>query len=255
MDAIEAVTIVVPCFNEAERFDEAPFFELANDGALGLVMVNNGSTDDTGELLDLLSGKSEAIRVLDLQSNCGKGEAVRRGLLQAMEDGAEIVGYYDADAATPPDQLIRLIHSLRADPQLMAVFAARVARLGSDVRRSAIRHHVGRAYATVASLALGMDVYDTQCGAKVFRAGDALAHALSMPFPARGTFDVLLIHRLVTGSDGVAPLSPECFLEVPLDAWRNVRGSKMHPLDALAAFVEVVQLLSERTGRRQSRVH
>ncbi len=247
----EEATIVVPCFNEAARFDETPFLRLSHQDGMSVLMVNDGSTDATGELLARLASKSDAIAVLDLATNAGKGEAVRRGLLEAVGDGAAIVGYYDADAATPPDQLLRLVDAVKANPRLSAVFGARVARLGSDIRRSELRHYAGRVYDTLASVALGMDVYDTQCGAKVFRSGIALKEALAMPFPSRSAFDVWLIHRLATGSDRAPPVPPEAFMEIPLDAWRDEGGSRVRLSDALIALVEIVQLISKRVvGKR-----
>jgi dolichyl-phosphate beta-glucosyltransferase len=251
--AAEATTIVVPLFNEAGRFHETPFLQLAQSDQLALLMVNDGSTDATGELLAQLARQSDAIAVLDLPTNQGKGEAVRRGLLLAMADGASLVGYYDADASTPPEQMLRLIDALRDDPNLTAVLGARVARLGSEIHRAATRHYAGRVYATLASLALGVDVYDTQCGAKVFRSGPALAQALQVPFPSRWTFDVWLIHRLMQGSDREPPVPREAFLEVPLDAWHDVRGSKMRPGDAVAALLEVTRLIRRRLAEGRAR--
>ena len=57
-----------------------------------------------------------------------------------------------------------------------------MARLGSSIERNALRHYLGRAYATLASMALGITVYDTQCGAKVFRVNDTFVAALAEPF-------------------------------------------------------------------------
>jgi glycosyltransferase involved in cell wall biosynthesis len=247
-------TIAVPCFNEADRFDEELFLRLAEDDQLDLLLVNDGSTDTTGELLAGLAEGSDSISVLNLETNQGKAEAVRRGLLRAIGDGAPMVGYYDADAATPPDQLLRLVGILRDDPQLEVVLGSRVALLGSDIRRSAVRHYAGRAYATLASIGLGITVYDTQCGAKVFRSSPALTQALALPFPSRWTFDVWLIHRLIAGSAMASPLPQTAFVEIPLDAWRDVNGSKMHVSDAFLAFVEIVKLIVKRLVERRSSV-
>ena len=76
------------------------------------------------------------------------------------------------------------------DESLTAVLGSRFRRLGADIRRSELRHYLGRVYATLASLALGVGIYDTQCGAKAFRASPRLEKALADPFAERWAFDV-----------------------------------------------------------------
>ena len=245
--------VVVPCFNEAERLNEPGFLWLTTHGMVRLLCVNDGSTDETGTALAQLAHKSEAIAVMNLSANVGKAEAVRGGLLRALSEDPPIVGYYDADLATPPDQLLRLISALEDDPGLVAVLGSRVLRLGSDIERSALRHYAGRLYATLASAALGLRVYDTQCGAKVFRNTPALVEALRTPFPSRWAFDVWLIHRLVTGSGAAPPVGEDAFLEIPLERWRDIRGSKLSLWDGIMAFLEITRLRSKRLRRQRER--
>ena len=76
----------------------------------------------------------------------------------------------DADLSTPFDELARLIDRLGRDERLTTVLGSRFRRLGADIQRSELRHYTGRVYATLASMALGVGIYDTQCGAKAFRA-------------------------------------------------------------------------------------
>ena len=74
--------------------------------------------------------------------------------------------------------------------------------MGTDIRRSAVRHYTGRLFATAGSLVLGVPVYDTQCGAKAFRVTDALRAALAEPFVSRWAFDVEVLGRLLRSTDG-----------------------------------------------------
>ena len=90
-----------------------------------------------------------------------------------------------------------------------------------------MRHYLGRAYATLASSALGITVYDTQCGAKVFRVNDALGAALAEPFRSAWAFDVELLHRLLHGSATAEAIAEDALVEVPLTTWRDVGGSKL----------------------------
>jgi glycosyltransferase involved in cell wall biosynthesis len=105
---MSAGTLVVPCFNEAPRL-ELPRFEAFFDAKLDLLFVDDGSTDGTRALLeDFAHHSAGRARVLALEKNSGKGEAVRRGLLEAISGRARAVGYLDADLATPPEEMLRV---------------------------------------------------------------------------------------------------------------------------------------------------
>ena len=183
MTSTAPATLVVPCYDEAHRLDAGAFVALLDaDPACSLLFVNDGSTDGTAALLAALAARRPGrIRVLDLGRNRGKAEAVRRGLLDALAAPAEIVGYVDADLATPTAEVERLLELMRGR-DTHVLLAARVALLGRRIERGPLRHYLGRIFASMASLVLRLRVYDTQCGAKLFRAGPALSDALSAPF-------------------------------------------------------------------------
>ena len=94
--------LVVPCYNEADRLQEAAFLEFVRrrDDAR-LLFVDDGSTDDTaGVLARLTAAAPGAIGVLRLERNQGKAEAVRRGIVEALALEPSLVGFWDADLAT-----------------------------------------------------------------------------------------------------------------------------------------------------------
>src|SRR4051812_26220004 len=162
-------------------------------------------------------------RLLVLDRNYGKAEAVRRGLLAALEIGSEFVGYLDADLATPGEEMVRILRTIESGSAQVAL-GSRVAVLGAHIERSTARHYLGRVFATFAAWVLELPVYDTQCGAKAFRAGPALTAALAEPFHARWAFDVELIGRLLR-----AGLGADDIIEVPLRRWADVPGSRLRP--------------------------
>jgi glycosyltransferase involved in cell wall biosynthesis len=248
--------VVVPCFNEAARLDPEGFAAFAMEPRLSLLFVDDGSTDGTpaalGRLVERLGACGVDARVLSLEQNGGKGEAVRRGMIAALDGGADVVGYFDADLATPPAEMVRLVHELRqrgADVTL----GARVALLGRRIVRQAHRHYLGRVFATFASLILALPVYDTQCGAKAFRRTPALEAALRQPFSARWAFDVELIGRLLAGAPGAPGLAATAFVEVPLREWRDVGGSTLRPshFPILALELARIHVRLERWRARQ----
>ncbi len=246
--------LVVPCFNEALRLDERAFTDLALAGDVRLLFVDDGSTDATPQVLDALCarlpGRAEWLK---LDKNSGKAEAVRQGLLRAMERGAQEVGFLDADLSTPPSELRRLLEILHARPEVEVLIGARVRLLGNAVERKAIRHYLGRVFATAASFALALNIYDTQCGAKLFRVTPALRAAVAEPFVSRWIFDVELLGRLAWGGPDAAPLPESAFAEVPLLVWHDVAGSKLRPGHFVRAAGDLAQIWLRLRARQTRR--
>ena len=249
------LTVVVPCYNEAARLDAAPLLAFVDSHAdATLLLVDDGSTDATAALLDRLAAERPGrVRALSLTPNGGKAEAVRRGLRDALAAGAEIVGYLDADLSTPPAEIDDLLAAL-ARPGVQVAIGARVGMLGYDIDRSAVRHYLGRVFATAASIILRARVYDTQCGAKLFRAGPALSEALSTAFLSRWAFDVELLGRLLIGTPGVPALPLAAIVEVPLPVWHDVKGSKLG-LTGMAQTLRDLFLVANDLAARRRAVH
>lgn len=238
-----SVALAIPCFNEAARLPRDSVRRLVADSAFDLVLVDDGSSDDTRAVLEALRAEApERIAVLGLAENRGKAEAVRQALLSIL-DRAEIVGYADADFATPPEELIRLAR-LIGESGADAVLGSRVAVMGAHIERNPVRHYLGRVFATGASLALRRPVYDTQCGAKFIRVGEPLRAALARPFRSRWAFDVELLGRMWAAD-------PDCrIVEEPLRCWIDVAGSKVRPTAMLRAGLDLLFIARDlRNGR------
>src|SRR5687768_13536106 len=194
---MSSAIIVIPCYNEAGRLQVQVFQTFTCAGhALRFLFVDDGSTDDTWQVLQALHASDPQRFMIDrLPENAGKAEAVRQGVLRAWAAGAEYIGYWDADLATPLEAIPAFCDRLDARPDLLIVFGARVRLLGQTVARRAVRHYLGRIFATAASLVLGVAVYDTQCGAKLFRASAEVHSLFQRPFVTRWLFDVELLAR------------------------------------------------------------
>lgn len=247
------LTVVVPCYNEADRLDAAPLLAFIDGHAdASFLLVNDGSSDGTAAVLDRLAAERPGrIRALQLAPNRGKAEAVREGLRDALAAGADIVGFLDADLSTPPAQIDDLRAAL-ARPGVQVAIGSRIGMLGYDIDRSAVRHYLGRVFATAASLILQARVYDTQCGAKLFRASPALSDALSAPFLSRWAFDVEFLGRLLIGSPAVPALPLSAIVEVPLPIWHDVKGSKLG-LGGMARTVrDLVVVANDMAARRRA---
>jgi dolichyl-phosphate beta-glucosyltransferase len=248
----DPLTVVVPCYNEAERLNAGPLLAFLDERPdARLVLVNDGSTDATLERLGALAAeRPDRISVLSLIPNGGKAEAVRKGMLAALAAGAPVVGYLDADLSTPPGELPRLLEAL-ARPGVEVALGARVALLGTDIHRSPVRHYLGRVFASIASGVLRARIYDTQCGAKLFRASPALSVALGEPFLSRWAFDVELLGRLLAGAPSVPALPLTAIVEVPLQTWRDVKGSKLGPVAMARTLKEMATIGFDLAARRR----
>jgi len=246
-------TVVIPCFNEGGRLDTETFAALAATPGIDLLFVNDGSTDATPLLLDQLASDCEAVGVEHLPTNQGKAEAVRRGLARALDTDVAMVAYFDADLATPVSELCRLIDMLAAYREqgspINGIIASRVLLLGRRIERRRSRHYLGRAFATMAAVALGAQVYDTQCGAKVFVATDNLRNAVSARFTSRWAFDIELLGRLAAGDP--TALSPQpTIIEEPLLAWSDVPGSTLSARSMLRSGLDVMAMTVRRLAKR-----
>ena len=248
--AAERPVVVIPCFNEELRLDADALVSLA--GSVDVLLVDDGSTDHTLARLWDLSEQAPAVQVLPLRQNQGKAEAVRCGLIHALEGGAPVVGYLDADFSTPPEEFLRLVRLLASHPELDVVLGSRVALLGTHIERRARRHYLGRVFGTLAASSLRMAVYDTQCGAKAFRAGPELRDALEEPFLSRWVFDVELLGRLRAGSGTTPPLPVDAFRELPLESWHDVPGGTLGAGQMAHAIGDLARIAwrSERARRR-----
>lgn len=239
---------MVPCYNEGARLNADEFLGLvtgSND--ISLLFVNDGSRDDTEQRLRSLCARDPGhVTVLSFPQNQGKAEAVRQGLLRALAQGADIIGYADADLGTPIEEMLRLVEVLRAS-EAKVLIAARVAMLGRTIDRKARRHYLGRVFATAASLTLRMRVYDTQCGAKLFRRTPALTAALSTPFLSRWVFDVELLGRLSTGACAV---DVSDMVEEPLLRWSDVPGSRLRASHMVRAAIDLGRIALDLRRRR-----
>ncbi len=237
--------IVVPCYNEADRLPVDTFKGfMKGQSETRFIFVDDGSSDATFEILsDLAQESGGRCEVLKLSENQGKAEAVRQGMNMALASGAEIAGFWDADLATSLESIALMQDPLNRDPELLAVFGSRVRMLGHEVERDPIRHYAGRVFATAVSLMLQIPIYDSQCGAKLFRTSPLTRDIFVEPFVSRWIFDVELLARFRER------LGPEQWAragsvikEYPLESWRDVSGSKVGGADFIRSFSDLTKI-------------
>ena len=233
-----SLTIVLPAYDEAERIGPAldelfryldrPAVETGLPATVDVLVVDDGSTDATPDLVRARSeakgriGAAPRLAVLTVPHG-GKGAAVRAGMLAAAGD---LVVFADADMATPPDQLPLLVVALAAAD---VALGSRIQPDGTDMRASqpAYRRLLGRLFHALAAAWVTGPVRDTQCGFKGFRraaARDLFARQriFSIVFDA----ELILLARRRGYGIAIVPI-----------VWADRRGSRMRPRLGLALRV------------------
>lgn len=239
---------MVPCYNESQRLDGDAFVRFADENeGIGFLFVNDGSRDNTLEVLRALAQRHSRLLVLDLEQNGGKAEAVRRGMMHAATElQADFIGFWDADLATPLSEIPRFI-GIAANHGYNAVTGLRLLRLGAGVRRKKLRHYLGRCFATAASVMLGLPVYDTQCGAKLY-SKDVVPTLFSERFITRWLFDVEILARYIVAYGRTAATNE--IYEHPVFAWEDIAGSRLKAHDFFKAPMEMLKIKRKYLKRK-----
>ncbi|MEO5952515.1 MAG: glycosyltransferase [Chloroflexia bacterium] len=242
---MKSCALVIPCYNEAARLKSDVFIDFARlNPNIHFVFANDGSRDATSEVLKALAAKIPGqATLLDNAVNQGKAGVVRQGVLHAIDHlPSEIIGFWDADLATPLPSALDMLSVLESNSTLAMIFGARVQLLGRHIHRKPHRHYLGRVFATCVSILLGLPIYDTQCGAKLFRRTPYLRSLFDAPFVSRWIFDVEIINRFLGLPAGTTPPPTEAIYEFPLPYWKDVDGSKVKAFDFFKALRDLYRI-------------
>ena len=164
------VSVVIPAYNEKKRLP--PYLESIRkhfdsdlEGCYEVIVVDDGSTDGMEGELNRWADGFPQLQTVRHPENRGKGAAVRTGVLEAR---GRYILFADADGATPIEEERRLRAQLLANAHI-AIGSRRVASTEVARNRNPFRGLIGKSFAALARLALGLSVRDTQCGFKMFR--------------------------------------------------------------------------------------
>ena len=225
------LTLVIPAYNEAERLDEG-LRRLAEvlPGALPgrrveVIVVDDGSTDGTGQRALALAHRFDRARVVTLGANAGKGAAIRSGVAEAT--GGQ-VAFVDADMSIDPSQLGAMISAL----DLAEIAIGTRAAQGAVDYHNVARTTMGRAFNRLVNAVTGVGLADTQCGFKAFTTPVArlLFHLTVID---RFAFDVEVLYRARRLGLRIA--------EVPV-GWRHVADSRVRPVvDPVSMLADVLR--------------
>ncbi len=184
------IEIIIPAYNEEKRIAAMlqSYLDYYKD-RVSFYVVINGTTDNTEEVIK----KFPQIKYVNIKEAIGKGAAVIEGWKNSQ---AEVVGFVDADAATPPEEFDKLIKFLENNKDYKGAIASRFLP-GAEIRdrKSQLRSVMSRAYIFFVRLFFGMPFIDTQCGAKLFYR-DFLKEVINEMQTGSMAFDVELLWKL-----------------------------------------------------------
>ncbi len=165
-----AYSIVIPAYNEGSRLGATLEKVLAYVRAQGwsaeveVIVVNDGSRDNTAELVRVFAAREPGLRLVENPGNRGKGYAVRNGMLKAR---GEIVVFSDADLSSPIEEMPKLLAAIAGGADIAIGSRWLKAELQTQ-RQSPIRQVFGRIFNALNRIILGLRFKDTQCGFKAF---------------------------------------------------------------------------------------
>jgi dolichyl-phosphate beta-glucosyltransferase len=162
-------SIVIPAYNESARLGATLEKVLAYVHVQGwdaeVIVVNDGSRDNTADIVRAFAAKDPALRLVENPGNHGKGYSVRNGMLNAR---GRIVLFSDADLSSPIEEAPKLLQAL--DDGADIAIGSRWLRAETQTQRQPLHRQLfGRIFNLVLRLTLGLQFKDTQCGFKAFK--------------------------------------------------------------------------------------
>ncbi len=239
-EIVFSLVIVIPCFNEEQRLcaDSIISF-IQRNKTVGIIFINDRSTDLTLQLLEKIRQvATHRIFIKTHLVNKGKSASVRSGFLFANSSlNCEKIAYLDADLSTSLEECLQL--STFIDSKIAFVFGSRISKIDTTIDRRFKRFIAGRIIATLISMQLGLTVYDTQCGCKIFRA-DIAKLLFHEQFLSRWLFDVEIFHRLIQliGKNSMK----HTVREIPLNRWVDTPDSKVKPIYFFRLWFDLIRI-------------
>ncbi|CAL2091715.1 response regulator [Tenacibaculum sp. 190524A05c] len=237
-----SIGVVIPCYNEASRLLSKSFVHfVSRNVGYYLCFVNDGSTDNTLEVLEeMKQGREDYIGVYNCDTNGGKAEAVRQGMLHLINDNdlaLDYLGFLDADLSTDLNDFDDLVKTINLN-NYKIVSGSRISRIGANISRESARQVISMSINYIIRKILGMNFKDTQCGAKILDR-EAVKTVFNEKFLTRWLFDVEIFLRM---KKRYGMRAKEMIYEQPLKRWVHADGSKLSMRDSLKIGTQLVKI-------------
>lgn len=226
------LSVVIPCYNEEKRLGQGLGAAIKYlDRQIfdsELIFVNDGSTDKTLDLLQKVKNQREKIIVISYYPNCGKGYAVRQGV---MVSGGEWVLICDADFSISIEHLERFLKNAKEND--VVVGSKKLSNSRAVEKQILIRRFLGWGFTKLTNIVLDTNISDVTCGFKLFK-GEVARRILAKQLIYNWSYDAETFFLLRRFNYRVS--------EVPVK-WRDVKGSKVNIINSIAAsFLGLIRI-------------
>ena len=233
--------IIIPCFNEEKRLDSNQFTKyLTYNKHIHFIFINDGSSDNTGSLINKLKNEfPKYITVLNNDTNKGKAESIRIGILNGIKYNPNYIGFLDADLSSPIQEIDNLLKIINNNSLKEFVYSSRIQLINNIVKKNYFRYLFGRIFATVVSILFKLPIYDTQCGSKIFSI-NICKLIFKEKFISNWLIDVEIFARLINiyGLEHTIQIS----YESPVTIWIERGESKIKSSYFLKAPFELLRI-------------
>ena len=149
-----------------------------------------------------------------------------------------------ARTLSPMDTMVNYMRGedLKTNEIVHEIPSVLIAKLKNIPRQLTVNPDQTAVFATVVSIVLRLPIYDTQCGAKVFRVTPETRELFAEPFGSRWIFDVEIIARFIRQRGYDMASVQSAIYEFPLPEWRDVAGSQVRTADFFRAFFDVLKI-------------
>ncbi len=227
------LSVVIPAFNEEQKIGETlskiELYLIEQDYSYEIIVIDDGSVDNTVELVKNFTAYNHSLRLLRNEGNKGKGFSVKRGILEAR---GEYILFSDADLSTPIEEIEKLIPWFGKGYDIV-IGSRALPQSNIMIHQPFYREAMGRIFNIIVQILNIRGIKDTQCGFKCFRRD--VAYQIFSKQTIRGfTFDVEVLY--------IASNLGNRIKEVPIN-WYNSPQTRVDVMsDPLKMFIDLLRI-------------
>lgn len=227
------LSIIIPAYNEGKRIPlflrELIEFSLKNLSNFEILIVNDGSTDNTKKVTRNIIKNYENIKIISYKENKGKGHAVLQGVINATGD---FILFIDADGSTPPNEILNMFNLFKKYKFDVIIGSRRLDKSNIIYSQPFVRRFISHVFNFYSNFLFRLNIKDLLCGFKGFERNVAIQIFKDLK-SYRWEFDVEILYRIKREGFKI--------FQLPIK-WKHKEGSKIKPFDPILIFLNILKL-------------